>query len=247
MVFSAEPSFSCNFHGVSNVMAAISFDRVAVIDDRSDAAESTSVELEDAGFTPIVLKDGFKEVGELVAAVKEVAEAAVCDHRLGFTGYAPFLGAEAVAALVEARVPSVLVTTFPMDFEVSIRAWRDRIPAVLNRSELRDPDAVRYAFQICSDELAGQPSTTRVLRRTILTLDKVTDDEGQRVADAVIPAWDPITAVRFPVSLMGDVSAAAKAGESFFAYVNTGARRSEDLVLKHFSLAPPPDPDDGLG
>jgi len=34
-------------------------------------------------------------------------------NRLGYTGYAPFLGAEAVAALIEAKVPSVLVTTFP--------------------------------------------------------------------------------------------------------------------------------------
>jgi CheY-like chemotaxis protein len=220
--------------------------RVAVIDDQPEAAEATSIGLEEAGFTPVVLKDGFREVGALVDAVRSVADAAVCDHRLGFTGYAPFLGAEAVAALIEAKVPAVLVTTYPMDFEVSIRTFRDRLPAVLNRSELADPELVRNALRASADEIAGKTQPSRVLYRTLVSIDRVTEEEGQRVADAVIPGWDPNRAVRFPVSLMRELGKHAEAGKAFFAMVNLGANRSDDLVLTEFSIAPEPDPRDGL-
>jgi CheY-like chemotaxis protein len=227
-------------------MAAVA-DRVAVIDDQPDGAESTSIKLEDAGYSPVILPGGFHHVGELVDAVRSIATAAVCDHRLSVTGYAPFEGAEAVAALVEAQVPALLVTTYAMDFEVSIRAIRDRLPVVLNRSDLGDPDLLKQAFYACAEEIAGRPPSTRRLRRTLISLDKITSEEGKTVADAIIPAWNPSLAVRFPVSLMGDVAEAAAEGKAFFAMVNTGARRSEDLVLKNFSIAPDPAPDDGLG
>lgn len=227
-------------------MAAV-LERVAVIDDQPDAADSTSIELEDAGYSPVVLADGFQDVGALVDAVKSVASAAVCDHRLTVTGYAPFEGAQAVAALIEAGIPALLVTTYAMDFEVSIRAMRGRLPVVLNRSELGDPELIKQAFHSCTEEMAGRPPAWRRLRRTIISIDMVTTEEGEQVADALVPAWDPNRAVRFPVKLMGAAAEGIAKGNAYFAMVNIGALRGEDLVLADFSLAPDPDPADGLG
>ena len=81
----------------------------------------------------------------------------------------------------------------------------------------------------------------------LLRITNITDESNEQVVDAIIPSWNPRWAVRFPVSLIPsgfhDILAPDVA---FFAQVNIGAERSDDLYFREFELAPEPDDDDGL-
>ncbi|HEY5758537.1 MAG TPA: hypothetical protein VIU34_22075, partial [Steroidobacter sp.] len=100
---------------------------VAIIDDDANQALVTSEIVSHAGFNPIVLEGPFKKVDKLVTAVRARAQAAVCDHRLRYGGFADFTGAEVTAKLISVGFPAILVTQFAeQDYDVSIRRWRDK-------------------------------------------------------------------------------------------------------------------------
>jgi hypothetical protein len=73
-------------------------------------------------------------------------------------------------------------------------------------------------------------------------------ESGEKVADAIIPAWHPGEAVRFPLSMMTkDMARRAKVGNYYAAEINIGAERSEDLYFLKFEKLEGPDDGDGLG
>jgi hypothetical protein len=62
-----------------------------------------------------------------------------------------------------------------------------------------------------------------------------------------VPQWNPLKAVRFPSSLLGDFeSDDLKSDTLFIANVNIGARSADELFFDNFELAPEPDDDNGL-
>ena len=73
---------------------------IAIIDDDANQALVTSEIVSHAGFNPIVLRGPFRKVAKLVTEVSTRAQAAVCDHRLRYGGFADFTGAEAAAKLI---------------------------------------------------------------------------------------------------------------------------------------------------
>jgi CheY-like chemotaxis protein len=212
---------------------------VAVVDDDREWADLASDMVEEAGFAPTLISpESIPSIDSLLSAVQKSAEAVVCDHRLKSRGYAAFQGAEAVARLYEQGVPSILVTGYVMDADVSIRLWRRSIPVLLLHSNI-SPEEIRDGFLYCVQELQGKYSTEREPVRTLIRVEDTTKESDEEVVDAVIPAWSG-DRVRFPVRLIGDEylgKAQSLIGRRFFAKVNIGATKSQDLYLTGFEAA----------
>lgn len=221
---------------------------IAIVDDDKSLAETTAWDVEDAGYQPFLLKnDHFHNVNELASLIIENSQGAVCDHRLSNSGFANFLGAELVAALYDRKFPSLLITQYTeMDTSFSIRKWRHKIPVLLSREEA-DASTISRGIEVCKSELYGKIPSTRKSRRTIVSITNIDKESGETVVDAFVPSWNPHKAVRFPASLVPEhLRNALKPDVYLFAYVNTGAEKSDDLYFEKFELAPEPDEDDGL-
>jgi hypothetical protein len=222
--------------------------KIAIIDDDKNLAEVTAWEVEEAGYQPFLLDNRqFHKVSDLVSLIRENTQGAVCDHRLMNSGFANFYGAELVAYLYDLKFPSLLITQYTeMDTSFSIRKWRNKIPVLLSREEA-DASSIAKGIEDCTLELSGKIPGNRKSRRTIVRITNIDEESGEGVVDAFVPGWNPYKAVRFPVSLIPEyIKTVLKLDIRLFAYVNTGAEKSDDLYFEKFELAPEPDEDDGL-
>lgn len=227
---------------------------VAIVNDDPADREIWSLQVEEAGFRPVVITQPpcgeFASVAELVSEVEKCARWAVCDHRLSQFQMAQFSGAEAVAKLNERRhTPSLLVTTWGrIDVDVSIRRYRSNVPVLLSADDFQDPETIRAQLKACSEEVIDRRVPPhRVPRRCLVQIEEKDFESGIAVVDAVIPGWNPNEKVRFPLDLIDDMlHAYVMPGAFFTAYVNRGAFKEEDLFLECFELAPEVNPNDGL-
>jgi hypothetical protein len=223
--------------------------KIAIVDDDKILAKATAWDIEEAGYEPFLLVDGyFTDVNKLVSLIVENAQGAVCDHRLSNSRLANFYGAELVAALYEQKLPSLLITQYiEMDTSLSIRRWRRKIPVLLSRDEA-DASSISKGIEDCRLELRGDIPSTRRPYRTIVRITNIDKESNERVIDAFVPGWNPHKAVRFPASLIPEEirDEVLKPGVRLFAHVNIGADKSDDLYFDKFELAPEPDDDDGL-
>jgi CheY-like chemotaxis protein len=220
--------------------------RVAVVDDDPSQADVMSELVRDAGYEPIILGPRFEGIEDLVATVRDNADAAICDHRLRPRGFASFDGAAAVASLIDARIPSLLVTQYiDMDAGVSIRRWRHRVPVLLSRDDA-DPERIVQGFGDCVREIRGEHLSGRRPWRVLIHVDETREESGEQVVDAHIPSWNPHEAVRFPAALLQPLKVNLVPGTLLFAEVNIGAEQPEDLYFTHFELAAEPESEDVL-
>jgi CheY-like chemotaxis protein len=223
--------------------------RVAIVDDDTEQAEVMSLWLEEANFQPIIIRTDrpFEQPQDVVELIRTQAEAAVCDHRLTHHRFSVFNGAELSASLYDSRIPNILTTQYvDMDVDVSIRKWRHKIPVVLSRDET-DAESIALGLLKSSNEILGQLSTGRRPHKALLRVTDVGRDGEAPVLDVIIPSWNPLRAVRFPLSLIPvELQQSVSAGTRLFAYVNIGAEESQDLYFDSFELAPEPDLNDGL-
>jgi hypothetical protein len=219
---------------------------VAVVDDDPTSAAAMSDSVVDAGFVPSLLAvEGFSDLEDMVVKVSDAAQAAVFDHRLSYGAHATFSGAQAIAALYEHRVPGMLVTTFMVDTDVSIRQVRDRVPVLVERKAV-DGDVILSGLRRAADELRIGPAPARLARRVLVRIEAISTEDGQIVADAIVPSWDPKDAVRFPICLLPaglrtDVEALI--GQRLIAMVNIGAQARSELFLRDFEAVRDPDPE----
>jgi hypothetical protein len=223
--------------------------KIAIVDDDKGLAEATAWDIQEAGYEPFFLVEGyFTDVNELASRIAENAQGAVCDHRLSNSGLANFSGAELVAALYDRKLPSLLISQYiEMDTSLSIRRWRRKIPVLLSRDEA-DASSISKGIEDCRLELRGDIPSTRRPHRTIVRITNIDKASNERVVDAFVPGWNPHKAIRFPASLIPEEirDDALKPGVRLFAHVNIGADKSDDLYFDKFELAPEPDDDDGL-
>jgi hypothetical protein len=222
---------------------------IAIIDDDKTEAELAELEAEDAGFKPFIVGGGpYRKVEDLITLISSKAEAALCDHRLGHSGFANFSGANLVARLYDLRIPAILISQYAdMDNGISIRACRDKIPVVLNRDET-DASSIARGIECCVNELRGQTASTRKPHRTLLRIEDIGQESGKKVIDVIIPSWNPHRAVRLPVSLLPKSFGRShlKRGSRLFAQINIGAEKASELYFKDFEIAPELDSDDEL-
>jgi CheY-like chemotaxis protein len=212
-----------------------------VVDDDPREAEVCSYVARSAGFQPTQVT----ELGQMEDIVRRVAEehpvGVLCDHRLQFRQPAGYDGATLVAKLTTDRVPAVLVTTFVRDADVSIRLHRDKIPVLLLRDQL-SPESLVGALEYCQAEIDGRLAPDRKPYRILLRIAAVVNEATVPVAEAIIPNWNPVEIVRFPVSLIPEEMRPTKPNaivdRRYLADTNVGAVRSEDLYFLNFQVAP---------
>ena len=223
---------------------------ITIVDDDPDAAQDTLFKVEDLGLKGEVISSGsYRTVKELIIKVSQTDTGVLCDHRLQHGGLANFYGSEFVAALYRQEIPAVLVTQYSdQDAGVSIRKYRRYLPVMLPRVEINSR-TIESSLLTCIDELSGNVPLSRKPYRAIVRVEYLTEENGEKVADAFIPSWNPHKAVRFPISLMPDKIRTRlerfweePSSVHLFAQVNLGAVEAEDLFFYNFEWA---EPDDG--
>jgi len=223
--------------------------KIVIIDDEKDFAETAAWEVEDAGYEPILIVEGkFNEIDDLVLQIPTDTYGVLCDHRLGKSGLANFYGSDLVAALYDRKIPALLGTQFyDMDSDVSIRKRRHKIPVLLNKDNV-DSSSIKTGMKICLLEFDGHVATDRKPYRNIVRLVDVNKESGEEVVDVIIPSWSPHKAVRLPSSLIREwiLEFQPKIGTRLIANVNTGAENPEDLYFTNFETAPEPEEIDGI-
>lgn len=215
---------------------------IAIVDDDPQAAEAVRYAVEDAGFTPWIFPGKGKTVSWAAKEIRLHAEGAICDHRLSRLGFASFSGAELAARLIGEKTPTVLISQFvSQDYDVSIRQWRAKVPSVLSRDEFR-AETFRDALELCRREINGEIVAGRRKHRTLLRVADLQSEAGEKVVDAILPAWNRQQAVRFPVAIVPTaLRPALKKGGYLIAYVNLAAQRPQDLYLAGFEKPRPLD------
>lgn len=223
--------------------------KIAIIDDDVREAEVAELEAEDAGFEPFIVNGGpFRKIEDLANIISSSAQAAICDHRLAHSGFASFTGAKLVARLYDLHFPAILISQYAdMDNGISIRAWRDKIPVLLSRDET-DATSIARGIEYCVSELRGQIANSRKPHRTLLRIEEIAQEAGEKVIDVIIPSWNPHRAVRFPALLLPKSISRThlKRGTRLFANINIGAEKASELYFKDFEVAMEPNNDDGL-
>lgn len=222
---------------------------VAIIDDDPNAAQVTKMTVEDANLEPLIIERDpsiqrvAKETGmkRIARKILQIAEAAVCDHRLRPGGFAPFDGAELVAFLISNSLPAVLISQFvDQDYDVSIRHWRAKLPSVLSRDEFQ-VDTFKAGLEVCRNEIRGIFTPQRRRHRVIIRIVDIQNEANQRVIDAIIPSWSRMTAVRFPFAIVPKrLHQRLVRNGLLIAQVNLGANRPKDLYFDKFEIPPTP-------
>lgn len=208
--------------------------RVAVVDDIEDSRATTVDKLVDAGYAALPITGQFRSSVELVRAISDLADAAVCDHHLNERQYALCSGAEAVGALYDKQIPAILVTKYARADVDVIRRYRRKIAALMRPDEA-SPLAIEDGFRACLDEFQSVYSPFRKAWQTMLRVDGVDQSQRPPILYAVVPAWRSSEVVRFPLDLLPlPLRDLAVPGRQFFAWVNIGAEDSEDLFFEDF-------------
>jgi len=218
---------------------------IAIYDDNREEALSLEIELGDLGVGGVVvLPTEHRDLGDALQAVNEHANAAVCDHVLRVHAAAEFTGAEMIEGLVAANTPGVLVTAFAADVGMDIRPHLPSVPAFIRRSQLsEDPLVVVEELRNCRVEMLHGRPPHREAFRTPIYIERSATRNGEHALDARIGSWQLDEVVQFPAQMLGDhwaVNPEEAVGQIFFAHVNLGARRPEELFLEELE----PDPVD---
>jgi len=214
--------------------------RVLLIDDDEEGRTDLRLHLEDFGHEVLAPDRSYGTVEELVEfATAEGADVTLCDHRLQPGGLAPFYGAEVVAALVQRLRVAVLMTGYlDIDFDTSIRTYREHIPALLRRDALQEPDALEEVAAAVRREMAGVISAERRLWLTTVRVADVSSEGHAPVVDVFIPGWRPSQAVRMPASALPEELRSRLddlRGQFLLVEVNVGATTPEEVYFGRVS------------
>lgn len=220
---------------------------VAVVDDDEHAALTIIHTLEDAKFRPF-RQAATASIDDLAASIVENSQAAVCDHRLRYGGFADISGAELASTLVQMGHPTILVTQYLDQYaDVAIRSFRSNLPVVLRREDADEPEELRAGFARCKIELRRGKIKDRKLQKTLLQVMDVTDVGGVPVVDAIVNGWNPKDTVRFPLELVNEKDKNKIGRNSILtAMTNFGTEKKVDLYFEDVKIATEPEPDDGL-
>jgi hypothetical protein len=226
-------------------------ENIAVIDDDQQSRLTTTFELQDAGFNAIPIEGSFHTTDELIdELIKRNINGVISDHRLQPGGLAPFTGSELLAELYDRKIPSVLITQFlDMDADVSIRQYRDKLPAVIGRGS-QSPEIFTQLLEFVRNEIAHGRCEERKPYRALIRIVSVNIEDDTEVIDGIITNWSTDRAVRFPFDLIPpDIKKAIhnKEVERLLAFVNVGAFDSSDLFITDIHAAPNLEDSDGLG
>lgn len=228
-------------------LSEIDLNTIAIVDDNMQNAEALSVNVETCGSKAITFVEDFSDLDALIKKVMEKSNGVLCDHRLGYGTPATFSGAKAVASWYDHQFPAILVSEYTdLDMYTTIRKYRRKIPVAIPRDTISKKNLIE-GFIICLNEIKNHLPPYRKPRRALVRIVGTSVDSNIDIVEAFIPQWNLHKAVRFPLSLFGNVKKDdIKPNMLFIADINIGARDTQELFFENFELAPEPDPNDGL-
>ncbi len=228
-------------------LRALNLETIAVVNDDPDEAQSLGISIKTYGSSSVLFTSGFDNVDSFVNMIREKASGVLCDHRLSVRTDAKFSGAEAVAKCFGLKIPAILVSEYlNEDIYTTIRLFRRKVPVVIHRDNVTKQSIVE-GFDNCLKEINNICPSYRKPRRAFVQIHRLTEDSGIKIVEAFVPQWNPLKAVCFPSSLLGDLdNDDVKSDTLFIANVNIGSRSADELFFDNFELAPEPDDNDGL-
>lgn len=209
-------------------------EHVGVIDDSQDTRDTISDDLRDVNLVPRPFDGPFYTLDALLETVTTNAEALICDHHLSPRNYAPVTGAEVVAQCYGRQFPSLLVTRYGKADIDHIRRFRRNIPVLLTSDEAT-PDLIPPSFEICVGEFNNNFLPTRKPWKTLLRIDSLDESSQPIGVNTLVPAWNSSEFIKLLIDMFpDDMRVNVAPGERFYAQVNIGADKQEDLYFDGF-------------
>lgn len=211
------------------VLAERKIERIHIVDDDPDARQGYCYSIEDLDVEPVMHDREIPNIEDFLAGIDVCTEAVLSDYHLRKHRYSRFDGDELVAACYQAGVTSMLCTTFTDINDSLSRANLRYIPAMLKTSS-PEPEEVIGALECCATELAGVFHPARKAWRTQVKVVEIDDDDTYFYV--VVHAWGPNKKIKlYREHVPHEVNSVLAPGQYFYAKVNTGAERYEDLYF----------------
>lgn len=207
-------------------------EKVGVVDDDRSGRDTLANEVEDADLIPIKFDGRYASIDTLVeAVVRSGSQAVICDYRLNMHNYVTGTGAEAISRWYDRNLPAILFTS-DVTAAKEIRRYRARIPVLMDKEDLEEPELLREGLEICVAELEGNFRPERRPWQTLVSILAI-HDFGIEVE---VPAWKTNETILlgkddFPTSLWNLLNP----DTNLFAEVNIGAERADDLYFQNFA------------
>ncbi len=209
--------------------------RVKIVDDDPTARSAMVFTISDADFLALPDVGPLPELEEFVQSAKHSVDAVVCDHRLNGT-YAKFNGAEAAAHLYKEKCPAVLCTRWNTADIDAMRQYIRYIPSLLSTDDV-NPETITAGIARCIQEFKNDPAPSRKPWRTLIAVESVARDLLPPLFYIAIPGWDSKEIVRLQLDLIPEEQRVwIQPGFRFFAAVNKGAERPEELFFSNFEF-----------
>lgn len=224
---------------MSLTIAARNINTVAIFDDKHQGRESMMEMVHDANLNPISQDGKLGKLDEFISALIGSADAAIFDQHLKPGNYADFNGAEAVSMLYSRGFPALLVTALAdMDFNL-IRPFRKNIPVLIESTDVA-PEKILGGFEQCIKEFSAEYTKERKTTRTLVRIEDIEPSIQVPLIYIAIPAWDPDKVVKLPMAIFPkNLLKQIIPGNRFYAEVNIGAERHDELFFENFVVAKP--------
>ena len=197
------------------------------------------------GFKVIVVPDELRTKEEIIAFIREHAQAAICGQRLWFPDET-LTGAELAAALYDCQIPAIMITRYKTLDHFSILPWKEKVPLVFHP---RDHYLInlKEQFAYCLDEIHGFLAEERIPYRIMAEIIDIVECDGQKYVDICADRWKSYQIVRFPLAMLPDeLQSVLEPHKWLFVETNVEAREVQDLYFRGFALAPTPLFDENL-
>lgn len=216
-------------------VAEYRINKIAIIDDKKEARDSMAEIVSDANFSYEIINKKIDSVDKLFETIGKTSQAAVLDHHLNIANYANFTGAQAVSELFKKKFPALLVTAYSQSEIDQIRLYRKNIPVIISSNEFDSSD-IEPGLTKCINELKDKYNKDRKGYKSLFRIENL--DEKRRVAFIIIPSWDSQETIRLPFEVFAKKN--LEIGERFYATINLGAEKQEDLFIDSIYLANKP-------
>lgn len=215
---------------------------VRLIDDEASVRASYRYSVEDLELNAEEVVGPISDSDDFVNMFDPQSDAAICDLNLRSRRYSSLNGDQLVSSLYKVHIPAVLCTKWAGRLPEDVRFRRRQIPVVLSPNDLTS-DSIRQAFEVCSNEFAGQFAVSRRPWRTMIRI-----ESGEPIGfnhfrlSLVIPAWSQSIGITFDAPagdpIIHAIRAQLEQGEIIrvFGQVNLGAESEEDIYVDAWSL-----------
>lgn len=217
---------------------------VRLIDDNAPTRAMYRYPVEDMSLAAEEVVGPIDDFDALIQTFDITRDAVICDFQLTAANYAHKTGDWMVSSLYSKRFPALLCTRWAgAGLPEEVRFRRRQIPAILRPTEL-EPESIRAAFSMCTEEFAGRFTVERKPWRAMIRVEGAEENgPGHFRLAIVVPSWDPNIGLSFVVptannAVLRGIAQRATKGEIVraFGQVNLGADSETDIYIDEWAL-----------